>query len=570
MKNLLSILSLSLLLLFVSSCSDFLEEDNKGGINNEDFYATKGGYETLVTASYEALRSLYGPIPVQDLYGTDVYMERKEPGDNLPFYRYEQLFSTNGYLEDWYNSVYEAIQKTNAAIFFNDLPSGLTDAERNSYLGEVRFLRAFYHFLLIEQFGGIVINDEYTASPRTEIPRSSLADSYTFVIGELEAALAAVPATSDPGRINKDVVNHYLAKVHVTRGWDLESSADFTTAISYADAVIANRGPISIPYAELWDEEGENNEEFLFTVQYSLSSVKDLVSGGNRQSSLYQSYGGSAGNEQKRRSEDLAPANWVHRDFQQNDDRYLNIFSEVTYHPYFSMYTDNPGLVRYYTPIIWDPNKTEITAADSAQWIAELGGEENIEDEWRLSPVWKHQYDMYNAISWDFTGGGVQPIVTKFDSPENGDNCTLDYAASVRDVVLARLAETYFIEAEANIGLNQFTAARDLVQEVLDRPGNKIDPLGADLTNALDGAATQTDALEGLMIESGKEMFGEYNGRWALLRRTNMLKYMLENYNADFDRYNITFDEDWALRPIPQSAIILNDGLSDADQNPGY
>jgi hypothetical protein len=105
---------------------------------------------------------------------------------------------------------------------------------------------------------------------------------------------------------------------------------------------------------------------------------------------------------------------------------------------------------------------------------------------------------------------------------------------------------------------------------VIDRPGNKIDPSGEDLTNAMDGVSGQTEALEALLIESGKEMLGEYNGRWATLRRSKMLKHMLEKYNADFDRNNITFQDKWNLRPLPEDAITLNNALTSADQNPGY
>jgi hypothetical protein len=49
-----------------------------------------------------------------------------------------------------------------------------------------------------------------------------------------------------------------------------------------------------------------------------------------------------------------------------------------------------------------------------------------------------------------------------------------------------------------------------------------------------------------------------------------MLEFMLTKYNADFERNNITFDNDWYLRPLPQDAIILNDALSLEDQNPGF
>ncbi len=178
--------------------------------------------------------------------------------------------------------------------------------------------------------------------------------------------------------------------------------------------------------------------------------------------------------------------------------------------------------------------------------------------------------NLYNTNGWATLDRRVPPF-KKFDSPQNGANTTQNANASVTNIVLARLAETYFLKAEAQIGLNQFTQAASTVQIVLNRPGNKISAAGPDITNALTGKTTRTDALEAYLLETGKEMLGEYNGRWPLLRRTKMLKFMLTKYNSDFVRNGITFKDHWVLRPIPQDAITLNDALTlEKDQNPGW
>src|SRR6478609_559494 len=183
MKN-ISYISFILLLIFASGCSDYLAEDNKGGIANENFYKTVTGYNTLVTASYASLRTIYGnQEPRFDLGGTDIYQEGKNKLDDLV--RYSSLNAANADLKRFYVDTYKAIQNTNTALFYIDLPD-LSADKRQQYRGEMRFLRAFYHFILMEQFGGICINDEYTSTPVTSIPRSTLADSYNFVISEME------------------------------------------------------------------------------------------------------------------------------------------------------------------------------------------------------------------------------------------------------------------------------------------------------------------------------------------------------------------------------------------------
>lgn len=565
MKKNVLLYAFAFLVVFNTSCKKFLEEDNKGGIGNDDFYATVDGYKTLVTASYAALRDLYGNTPELDLAGTDIYMEGRDAGI---LYRYESLFPNNATVRTFYERAYRAIQYTNAGLFYNDMPKSLSDGERAQYKAELQFLRAFYHFILIEQLGGVVINKEYTNSPRTNIPRSSLADSYAFVIGEMEQALPAVPATPAAGRVTKDVVNHYLAKVYLSRGWDLNSNDDFNKAKTYADAVIANK-PINIPYENLWNAAGENNAEFLFTVQYAANSVKDIRSGGNSQSSLFTVYGGGAGAGMKRSTDSYVPAHHIHRAFQRNDKRYQYDFMWVTSRDYFSYYTGtgDKKVLNYY-PVITDPAKTTTNAADSAQWIAELGGAANLATGYIPFPIWANKAK-YNEQAWGSTDRRL-PAFKKFDSPENAQNSTLEYTASLRDVVLARAAETYFLKAEACIALNQVAEARTLVQTVINRPGNKVDPAGDNITNALDGVTDKAEALEAYLLESGKELLGEYNGRWPLLRRTKMLKYMLEKYNADIARNNIKWEDKYNYRPIPEDAIVLNDALTEKDQNPGY
>lgn len=583
MKKILSI-NFILVLIFASGCSDYLEEDNKGGIGNETFYKTATGYNTLVTASYASLRTIYGnQEPRFDLSGTDIYQEGKN--NLLDLTRYEQLNSANADLRRLYVDTYRAIQNTNTALFYLDL-ADLSSDKRQQYRGEIRFLRAFYHFILMEQFGGVCINSEYTRTPVTSIPRSTLEESYNFVIPEMEQALIDLPPTSDVGRITKVTANHYLAKVYLTRAWDLGDNADFNKAIQYADAVIASKSGITIPYKDLWDPTKQNSTENIFTIQYSAAGVANTLTGGNNQSSLFSVFSGSTNTLVKRSGDYVIPAHYIHASFQTatdgtptNDSRYAFNFMLTTRLDYYTFYPGFVGsgqIVNYY-PLITNPAKTTITAADIAAfdaYVAANGGKAPG-TQYQYFPVWAgastaHK-NLYNTNGWATLDRRVPPF-KKFDSPQNGPNTLQNTNAGVTNIVLARLAETYFLKAEAQIGLNQFTQAAATVQIVLNRPGNKISATGANIPNALTGAGVtdKTTALEAYLLETGKEMLGEYNGRWPLLRRTKMLKFMLTKYNSDFARNSIAFKDHWVLRPIPQDAILLNDALELKDQNPGW
>jgi hypothetical protein len=562
MRKIYSILLL--LLLIASGCSDYLKEDNKGGITNEELYSAAVGYETLITASYAAMRDIYGTTPWVIVGGTDLYQISK-PNDHLAFYRYE-MYASNTDVSDFYANCYKSIQTVNMALYYNDRPTDIDEALRKQYKSELRFLRAFYHFLLLEQFGGISINNEVTLSVRNSFPRKSLADSYDFIIAEMEESLDGLKANAI-SRVNPDVVNHYLAKVYLTRAWDLGNSADFTTAQQYAKKVIDNRGEITLSYEDLWSPNNENNSEILFAVQYNRNSVANLSKMGNTQQALFCPSLGNAAIKQKHTLDQLVVGWNLLKWFDENDNRYNVSFMEVLYEEYFDYYdaADKSKLkVRAYYPRLWG---SEYTKENLDEWLATRDTVSGVRficypfpenDEPKYSA--NKQSDLYSI-----------PL-KKFDSPKTRTESVSSTEASVRDIVLARLGETYFLYAEACIGLKNFATAEEYVQKVLNRPGNAK---SGTISNALTSVNNQQDALHAYLKESGKEFIGEYNGRWPELRRTKMLKFMLETYNYDIKQQkaqgiNFDFDNKYNLRPIPEDVITLNEALSFENQNAGY
>jgi len=563
-------------------CSDFLEEENKGGIGNEDFYSTVSGYNTLKTATYAQLRELYKGTPILELDGTDLYLKGYGVNSNYADYNFESNASA---VMDLYKRCYTGIQYANAGLKFINLPP-LPEADKKVTEAELRFLRAFYHFLLVEQMGGIVINTEYTDAVRLSIPRSTLQDSYNFIISEMEAVLPNLKtaAQAAAGQVNQDVAKHYLAKVYLTRGWDIKANADFTKAISYADQVITSKGGITQTYANVWDPTKENNQEFIFSVQFSnaTGAIGNAQNDGNSQYSLFASYsGGSTGTTilRKQTAQGYLPVHAVYMNFTPNDNRLQTTimpFLLNNYHNYYTKSTWATEQVRMYFPRLYTDNVT-FTQADYDAWKAQLTAQglkaaSNI----YMFPITNNQAHYLSQVYGQIQGVTNKderlPVVRKFDDLQNAAGTTQSRTAGMRDVVLARLAETYFMKAEAQIALGLYADAANTVQIVINRPGNKIDAAGADLPNRLVGKADKTTALEAYLIEAGLEQFGEFNGRWQLLRRTGMLRYMLAKYNTDYagkteaqiaaERYN--------LRPIPEDAITLNDALTDADQNPGF
>lgn len=554
------IISTLLMVLILASCTDFLNEDNKSGITNEEFYTTEVGFTTLVTASYNSLRTIWGVTPWLQCAGTDMY-QRERGTSNKPIMEYEQLYATDSYVKTFYQNVYSAIQIVNMALYYVDMPV-TTDAKKIAWKAELRFLRAYYHFILVEQFGGVCISKEPTLAPRMNMPRSSLSDSYTFIITEMEAALPNLGI--EVAKVNKTVANHFLAKVYLTRGWDLKQNTDFDKVKTYATAAISGKG-ITIPFETLWSPTNENNDEVIFSVQYDAKSIASTTSGNNQQS-LFGPYLGGSELKHKYMSTVLYPSWNLHNFYGANDARYDATFMTTIYDQYFYYYDSTKDktkmLIRAYYPRVWG---REYTDADLTAWKA--AHTVQLASNIKYYPFKYDEVAYRTAYELDF----CTPVIKKFDSPAT--SAIFDQSCSTRDIVLARRAETYFIYAEACIGLNDFSTAATNVQKVLDRPGNSKDGSKLLPNSSIADAATQSDALNAYLIESAKEFAGEYL-RWPELRRTGKLKEFCGKYNYDIKKIgvNVAFKGldglDKILRPIPQDAIDLNE--AEITQNPGY
>src|SRR5690606_36602781 len=105
----------------LSGCAKFLEDDNRGGITNDEFYRTEACYRSIVYSSYATLRTTFGrQAPWLLLGGTDIYQMNREQA-NRALMEYTQLFADNGDVLTFYRNCYEAIQNINIAIFYNDI-----------------------------------------------------------------------------------------------------------------------------------------------------------------------------------------------------------------------------------------------------------------------------------------------------------------------------------------------------------------------------------------------------------------------------------------------------------------
>ena len=526
----------------LTSCSDFLEQDLKSNVPGPEFYATAQGYESLRNAAYSSLRNIYGGDPWLFEGGTDLFATGRTSVDVCNLYS-SAYTSANEAVSNFYTEHYKAISLANELIYW-----GSGDDSRKGVVAQARGLRALYYLNLVQQFGGVPLIKERVSGILESAERASTIDTYDYIISELESLVEGsdLVAEATDGTFNKRAANHYLAKAYLSKGYISNDKQDFTNAISAAVAAGAGQ-PLTTEYSTLFSNAGEGNSEVLLSVVYDLTTVEDKESG-NKQQAHFGSYLNNASDGHKYTSSTLTPTLWMHEVFNTDTDnpaqdkRYEATFMTELRQSYWDYYDEakkDVSPVKYYYCPSW-----ELENVDA--WRAELPSRADavvIE----LLPEGKN----YNGVVTSYEAKMEEdifglPCFRKFDDTENGKD-VFSTTSSMRDIYIARLAETNLIAAEACIKSDNLSGALSYVNIVRTRANATL-------------AQESEMSIDYILNERARELAGE-NHRWADLTRTGKLKEYVEKHNPDVSEGQIV--EKFYLRPIPLSAIELNPALKE-------
>lgn len=201
MKKIYFIMALGLATL--SGCSDFLDQNNKSNVPSAEFYQTSAGFASLTNSAYSTLRELYNAQPQLFVAGTDLYADGKSQGVVMSQYTFT---ADEGIIKNFYVSCFKGIQLANSVISYGDITED--SSVRLQYVDEARFIRAWYYFQLVQQFGPVALNKQMFDHAEMSHERASLADVYKFIIEEFEYLASSEShlmerANSGVGRANK-------------------------------------------------------------------------------------------------------------------------------------------------------------------------------------------------------------------------------------------------------------------------------------------------------------------------------------------------------------------------------
>ena len=552
----------------MTSCSDFLDASNKSNVTDKQTFATKEGFNSLVNDAYQHLQNVYAAPLFTSCFsaGTDMYADARNKM-NEPLNTYETLTPENTDIKNLYTYLYAGIRAANSVSYYAQTAQ-VDDKTKSQLVGEARVLAAYEYYLLVNNFGGVPIMKDFLTTAGTGYPKSSAEDVYAYIISELEDVigknvLQASTATKGGGRISQETAKAILAKTYLSAAWDLNKQEYFSKAATLADEVIAGR-KLTTPYAKLWkaDGSGDDNEEFLWDVEYDLATANNTTSGGTEWSGYYCNYLGGNEDNIKATTSSYVPTLYALHCFKKGDQRYDATFMKelpdvnkgnAAGTGYWTWYKNGESLVgkpvtRYYSA--WYE-----TDADFEAWKAIDPA--NRANTYRI-PMDSQSKEAQNMDGRDMEYYDNQQLVygsspcKKFDDSKTAKT---EKNTCYRDIHIITLPEMYLVAAEAYLKAGDNPKALARLNEVHQRAG----------LSALTGTITIDDILD----ENACENFGN-EARWMDLRRTQTLVTRCTKYNHEMGDKAAQYIGKKLLRPIPQAAIDANDQLTLADQNPGY
>ena len=291
-KIILSIIAFSVIAV---SCSDFIEKEERGTQTLENYFQTAQECENYVNELTHRLLltndwyTLLAPRLVNETATDDAWMGNtgQDSGAFRPASQYIISPDNMGAMNSIYTAHYYTIQSANLGLEKMAL-SGITDSQKNQYMGESLFIRAYCYYELVNLYGGVPLYTTSLGTADLKLQRSSVAEVYAQIEADLKesaAKLENIPVNRS-GRVNKWAAYALLARVSLFQ-------EKWAEAKQYSNKVITE-GPFALEsnFLNIWNVNNHNGVESILEAQSS--SVQDKSLG-----SMLPTFSGARGEDKK-------------------------------------------------------------------------------------------------------------------------------------------------------------------------------------------------------------------------------------------------------------------------------
>lgn len=310
MKKILYSVLTVLALVGTTSCSDFLDDQKPQGVLDSDMVKDPSNVDNLVISAYavfttaEDINSSFSMWNF-DVRSDDAYKGGNGTSDGDVFHQLEieqGVLTTNWNINDMWVRLYNCISRVNSAISVLETTSDSYQLKAQR-LGEMKFLRAYAHFLLKRLYKNIPFimdanlkQEDYNTLSNTEFNND---EGWQQIINDVEYAYNVLPVKqTDKGRPSKAAAAAFLTKVYLYKAYRQDDAAsnqvtsinreDLLKVIEYSNPDIYSAGGFDLEpdfHNNFRPEtQYENGVESIWAMQYSIND-------GTKYGNLNWSYG---------------------------------------------------------------------------------------------------------------------------------------------------------------------------------------------------------------------------------------------------------------------------------------
>jgi starch-binding outer membrane protein, SusD/RagB family len=274
-----SVSILGLLLINLSACDKFLEEDPKSILSPANFPQSANDANLILGGITRA-------VALQDFVSFSLQMVNSVTTDeaNVTFasgdrYDLDQyVFPTNNiHIDNVYKTCYRVINQSNLMI--KSLPSDKAFAK--PYIAAAKFYRAWMYSYLVNLYGPSIIREQPTEQINAGevIVRSSEKEVYDLIVRDLSEAEVDLPnkwtttAKLDDGRPTKAAAKMLLAETYLRMaGNPINDASKWALALSKSKEIIdMNMYSLEPKFSDLFLIAKKNGPEHVFSVQQAES-----------------------------------------------------------------------------------------------------------------------------------------------------------------------------------------------------------------------------------------------------------------------------------------------------------
>lgn len=289
--------------LSLGSCDDFLDHQKPQGTLDETQVKDPSRIDNLVISAdaiYMSAEDINSSFSMWnfDVRSDDAYKGGNGTSDGDVFHQLEisqGILTTNWNISDMWTRLYNCISRVNTALAQLEQLDAKSYQQKDERIGEMKFLRAYGHFLLKRLYKNIpfVMNpnlsvENYNNLSNTEYTND---EGWGLIIKDLEDAYKVLPVKQkEVGRPSKAAAAAFLTKAYLYKAYRQDnaqsnevtsiSADDLKKVVEYSDPNIYQAGGFDLE-ADFHNNfrpepQYENGVESIWAIQYSMNDGTKL------------------------------------------------------------------------------------------------------------------------------------------------------------------------------------------------------------------------------------------------------------------------------------------------------